>query len=1002
MHNKAIWTVLVCTIVVVQAGTVFANLPDTDTWKTKPHYVGRPPKNGYKLDAHLGDIQQTIMELPGMFRRVEDQRDDEDASFVMHFMHNTTLGPYERKGTFPQPQGVNIWIPITGTLNLGNYTHLRFRARIDGPAASYLNLGLVNMAVNYRKSTPQVKQQITGVSVNVPLDAGDWSWYCLPLAGCTDDIGRYLHIHVHNCGHLPDDPAITDIYCTDFTLTNEPLRQDVGWGIDPTIIAIPQTGFRPHHPKRGLLSTESDHTSFVVRNLDTGKVVYQGQTQKVVSAIGRTKVLDFTAVATSGRYRIEAGTITSLPFVIGEHAYESCVRLLSDWIFNMRCGCRTAYHQPCHLDDAWFYPDSPDGGEATGEPIHVNSVGGWHDAGDQRCYYSYPAEMVGSAVATYDAGWRRDRDHDGVDDSVDKALWGLNSYLRQRNPADGRMFASIWHEGGDFRRGCYWTDNVTGSDDDRRVVHHIWSVNIFAKMCWSAGVFIDRFGNTYPDLKEQLLSAIAPQWEYWFDDKTGRALKPIYSIWTSALEGHSARNMAYYGKGALGLYLASGKTKTKYLDFARRAANRLVLAQRHEFFSEKRLCGEIFFDNRDDRDRYIPHEFLAEMVLCLPDDPDWPKWRAALVRASEWWLKPTRSEFAPFSLPTMELPQNKFTPGSFGVLIDKKDSLRIVPYATAQMTGCTAYAMSRVACALGDVELQSLARDQVHWTVGYNPFNVSFICGYGDDCLDQFYSFTQGRMIGCTGTGYGMEKACRLPANIYGVPSVVRPQGSEPWTQGAERLLRAMAAVTEPAKISLTFRKGDSAWDKEIVVRWPVTSEVVFRGTPDAVGSLEEFELNGGQRYIIETGGIQWYLPVFDGYVHTRTFDLNHLVTVSAECPEDLYECDTYQLRLAVRNIGLVDTAVHLAVYAENARMTMSHTNIMVAAGQQENIMLPFVAGRRDRPCVILVVPDDDKSRCVDITRPVTTKSIIIRDNFDRPDTIYTSTNPASSPKNMK
>ena len=116
-----------------------------------------------------------------------------------------------------------------------------------------------------------------------------------------------------------------------------------------------------------------------------------------------------------------------------------------------------------------------------------------------------------------------------------------------------------------------------------------------------------------------------------------------------------------------------------------------------------------------------------------------------------------------------------------------------MPTTSGRQIGDTAQAMARVAQALNDVDLERVARRQVHWAVGHNPFNVSWVCGFGEDCIDQYYSFSQGRMPGSVSNDFGIGDS--------GVPHCARPGGGEAHTTSAVRLLRAMIATSEPARV---------------------------------------------------------------------------------------------------------------------------------------------------------------------------------------------------------
>lgn len=941
----------------------------------KPFYPGKMPGPGYRIAVQQINCTKRIEQYPDIFRLEESCSLPTTDTDALRFRLNSHIGPMHRTGRFPQPQVPCIWLALPESIDWTQFTHLRFRGRIQGHRAGYVNLGLVNLPISWGDATAEERKKLTGVAIHVPLEK-HWGGYVLPLTSRGIEVlkkVRYLQIRTHLSGHHPDEPALAEIQLADFTLTRESVRKSTGWAIDPTIIAVPQTGYRPYQTKHALLNGKIQAKTFLVRNLATGKVAYQGEPRLVTSAIGETQLLDFTPLSQPGQYVLEAGSCRSLPFRIADDAYHECICLLSDWIYNMRCGCETAYHPPCHLDDAWFYPESPGDDPIQGDPIHVDISGGWHDAGDQRSYFNYSGSMPGSAMAIWDAGWRRDRDHDGCDDSVDKALWGLKHNLKIRNPRTGQLFLAIVHDD-DMRSGCYWSDNIPGNDDDRRVREHSWVVNQFAMACCSAGRFVERFGPDYPELTKELLKVYRARWDYWFDPQTGALQKmPAYDHWQKPLRGHLIRNVAFYGQAALALYEATDRTEKTYIDFARFCAEKLLDVQRKAFYPDRPFCGDIFSYARETGYRYQPHEFLADLLLSLPNHPDAPRWRAALVRASRWWMKPTRKAFAPFALPTLEMGPRLFNRHCLGVQLQTRPDRWLVPYASGEMIGDTAYAMARVAQALDDPELLNLARRQVLWAVGYNPFGVSFICGFGEDCIDQFYSFTQGRMIGCVGTSLGMGKYVPVPRNHYGIPGVNRPEGPEPWVKVGERLLRAMVACTEPMQLKVTVHQGGTPLDEPVELYWPAGEKTIATLTPDADGKIE-IALDGGQKYQLRVNGHALPVTAISGTQRELRVDMDRLVLMTASAPDTITAGQPENVTIRLNNLSSNDVSIVLSLHAENATPASQSTTLSLGAGENRTLDIPLTATQSGQPWIVLIQGEGTCPSRFDLTGTVLEK----------------------------
>ena len=156
---------------------------------------------------------------------------------------------------------------------------------------------------------------------------------------------------------------------------------------------------------------------FVVRDAESGAEVLKGWLRFLRSALGTYKTADFTLLTDPGRYVVEIGEMKSLPFMIGDDIYRRPIEMLSDWVFNMRCGCRIGLHPPSHTDDATLVTYEGSGKERREvSRRHLDLNGGWHDAGDVRTYYNYTCWLAHQFLRARESGWDRDRDGDGIDD----------------------------------------------------------------------------------------------------------------------------------------------------------------------------------------------------------------------------------------------------------------------------------------------------------------------------------------------------------------------------------------------------------------------------------------------------------------------------------------------------------------------------------------------------------------------------------------------------------
>jgi len=893
--------------------------------------------------------------VPGRVTIALDSRYTHGTSKALHMKWNKDLGDLGGKGTHRAPIVPFCWIALPGDLDLSKYTQLTFWAKIAGTRHGHLHVAFSSQRKLWGKGVKRV-------SSNEPLDAGDWERYSVTIGHVDPEerkAYRYFGIASINVGHQPDEASEMDVWLDDWTLTSAPLRKWQGWDADPTVVIVSQLGFRRFQQKLGVVNGASKATDFVVRNAGSEAEAFKGELRPIRSAVGAYKVADFTRLTKPGRYVVEIGPLKSLPFRIGDDAYTPCIELLSDWIFNMRCGCKTALHGPCHTDDGSLVRYEGEGkNRKEVSRQHLDLVGGWHDAGDVRTYYSYTYWMAHQSLRARECGWRRDRDGDGVDDLMDSALWAMRHLPKVRHPDDGHLLFKIadWP---DYRRGNYWTDGKTGTHDDRHGMDKPESADFVGRACASAGLLARRVAPEHRAVADAALEAAEERWAVWFDPDTGKKRwrhEPIH------VHKHGY-HIAKWGQGSLQLHLAT--KKPVYLEFAKVCADHIMGYQRRAFYAggARPMCGEIFSWLRTLPDRDLPEEYLADLMIELPDHPDYYKWRATLVRAGNWWMKPTRRHWRPFSVPHLEVRKRAFKDDFVGVPIeassDGTPARYLVPTTGGQQLCDTAHGVQRVAQALNDIELERLARWQVQWAVGHNPFNVSWICRFGQDCIDQFYSFSQGRMPGCVSKfGIGND----------GVPKCVRPAGGESHTTAGVRLLRAMIAVSEPARVRLTVLNDSQPWRRQTTIRWVVSRETVFEGSPDADGVLPTLELDGGQRYEIVCGETVIPLDLISGVECRRTIDLANVLVLSARKPRYVMPRKPFVVELKATNRGLKSATTRITVHAEDATPTEPAHTVAVKPGETKTISWRFTAGERNRPYVLFFEPNGDRAGGLDVT----------------------------------
>lgn len=223
-------------------------------------------------------------------------------------------------------------------------------------------------------------------------------------------------------------------------------------------------------------------------------IVLEGKVRSVESPFGPVGVIDLSELTTPGLYRIFAGEANSLPFFIRNdlyirHAYETFY-----YSHIQRCGCEVpGWHAACHLDDA----RRRDNGE------RVDTVGGWHDAGDLRKWMSatmWQAMGMLWVKRCWDVVWNQYAD----DDVLDELRWGNLYFHKMQDPDTGL----VWNDVGGGVRGDnsdnHWTDNIPGTGDDRYLnTRH--SPTIQFEYAWVQAMISAAFREADPEYSERCL-----------------------------------------------------------------------------------------------------------------------------------------------------------------------------------------------------------------------------------------------------------------------------------------------------------------------------------------------------------------------------------------------------------------------------------------------------------------------------------------------------------------
>jgi hypothetical protein len=244
----------------------------------------------------------------------------------------------------------------------------------------------------------------------------------------------------------------------------------------------------------------------------------------------------------------------------------------------------------------------------------------------------------------------------------------------------------------------------------------------------------------------------------------------------------SAAELAGHGIiAAAELWRTTGKQV--YADKAFEMAKVVVDSQQTEFLPglNPRLTG--FFYTGPDKQNILRYSHLSHegepvealSLLCrnFPNHPDWMKWYTAVTLYSEYYQKPMAAFSAPYNMLANSIHKDDeyqkaqagrgMNPDSYkaqvlnGVKVGDHHYVRRFPVwfefrgnhgtVLSQNKGVSSAAQLR-----GNIELATLAQQQLEWVMGRNPFAQSTMWGEGYDYAPQ-YTAMSGDIVGSLPVG---------------------------------------------------------------------------------------------------------------------------------------------------------------------------------------------------------------------------------------------------------
>lgn len=631
------------------------------------------------------------------------------------------------------------------------YNRLRFwvRPKIRGARILHLNVGVVNQG---EISVPDPHGR-EGATV-FDLRNGNWQECIWEFNAMPRDAITNLSFYIFCSGH--DIGAASELRYDFRDIRIEQVEHpehEHGWVNPEKGIRLSTVGYWPRGSKTAVCNVDADY--FQVVDAAREVTVFEGAVTWVHNERGDFQVMDFTRLEIPGRYYLVAGSVRSHDFEIAEDLAKESLWKVINFFYCERCGFPVpGKHGTCHQDILANH---------NGETITF--AGGWHDAGD----VSQQTAQTGEAVlAMFENARRCKNDPMLYLRLMEEAQWGLDFVLRTRF-GDGYRATSAG--------ATRFTDNLMGNFDDvqARVHNHSFENFLFAGIEAYAAETLKGYDD---ELASNALQAARDDFAFAQKKFAQTGVDPAH-MYEHTYNSGLSQYYAVQVWAASCLYSASGDKK--YALTAREVAEQLMKCQEVRktvpisgFFYRDETHKTIVHFNHQSRE----HQFMQALeILCRtqPNAPERREWENAM-RLYGAYLKAIAGNTAPYGmLPAgvhrLDEAEDSATFPWLHVLCDydqEKENyrqqlaqgkqlgdgfvLRNFPiWFSFRGNSAVMLSMGKAAAILGyyfrDDSLLQIAREQMYWMWGKNPFGQSLIYGAGADYCRQ-YGVLCGECVG--------------------------------------------------------------------------------------------------------------------------------------------------------------------------------------------------------------------------------------------------------------
>ncbi len=495
-------------------------------------------------------------------------------------------------------------------------------------------------------------------------------------------------------------------------------------------LLINHVGYVPNTGKN-VVTKGNTTRKFEVINIETQKVVYEGNFSPYNCDFGEFSVADFTSVNVEGHYYIKSDTLRSYPFIISKSVYKAPMDLIFGYFSLQRCGASsTGYLSPCHLDD----------GVRMDNGKHQDVSGGWHDASDLRKWVGATIYGMLGLGKAYELKGILNPDRYKI---LEELKWGNQYFLKMQEP-DGYVMNFV---GGDVKGHSdsnRWTDNEIG-EEGGELKNVMPTTGKAMREMLVFGSKDDRVIRTDPvNLLAQynfitaqaMMARITRNIEPEYSEKCLQAAIKCFTWCRETDEEFDAGTIGSSIQAAIEMYKTT--KEDLYKNFAVEQASELRKLQVVD------LNGNVegfFYISSSDRE---PHknisrgclEFISvsDLIETFPTHKDVPLWTEMITKYAHRYLSliSQKNSFGiiPFGLYTGEDPGGNRKIGNYYYRYFMQPELSWWVGINANIASA-GIGLVKAARILNDKKLYAIAQKQLDWIIGVNPYNSSTIISVG-------------------------------------------------------------------------------------------------------------------------------------------------------------------------------------------------------------------------------------------------------------------------------